>query len=120
MANSENCSTYNNCVSFVYSRLGLISDDEYVEPPSYHDIFKMFKEVDPADANILAVIRYTSRREPYVDHMAILTDDKEHVFHRKGVCGEVDTENIEDGLRRYLCDNDYVQTKVVFLTPKNK
>lgn len=117
MAISEYCSTLNNCVGYVYFWLGIIPEERYVEPPSYEDLLKVFEEVDIKDANSLAVIKYEGNRDPYVDHMALVMDGGKTIGHRKGVCREADSGDLKSELERYIYNDEFTQTEIVYLKP---
>lgn len=113
----ERIEAENNCVGFVFSRLGIISDERYVEPPTYKELLKSFDRVDIDKAQLLAVIRHPSGK-PYVYHMAILGGDKTTIIHRRGVNSEWFVEDLKEGLESYLLENDFVATEVVYLAKK--
>jgi len=69
-----------NCIGFVYSRLGIISEEKYVDPPRLKDFLKTFEEVhNIKQAKVLGVI-FLASNGPIMAHVALLSDDKKSLF----------------------------------------
>ena len=117
MHEQENAKT--NCIGFAFSRLGITSEEKYIEPPTLKHLLRKFNEVEINKASLLAVIRYPCG-EPYVYHLAILSQDKNTVIHRKGVNSPETVEDLDMAICSYLLDNDSVCTKVIYLQPKTQ
>lgn len=108
-----------NCIGFAFSRLGITPEERYIEPPTLKCLLHKFNEVEIDKASLLAIIRYPSG-EPYVYHLAILSEDKNMVIHRKGIDSPEVVEDIDMAICSYLLNNDSVGTKVIYLQPKAK
>ena len=107
-----------NCVGFVYKEVGIKSEEQYIDPPSLGKLLKYFDQVeDIKTATVLAVIAY-SPKKPYVAHIALISEDKLKITHRK-IGQHISTEDLKSGLEEYL-DSEVDFRRLIYLKPKNR
>lgn len=105
-----------NCIGYVYSELGIIDSEKYVDRLSFKDVLKRFERASGFDsADIVAVISPTSS----IEHMAIIDHALTGIRHRKGVDAPITQDVLEKGLEGYLKTDEYVMVYLK-LKPKKK
>lgn len=106
-----------NCIGFVYHELGLIPEEKFMYGPYLRNFLDKFTRVsDISEATVVAVVAYGAVN-PYIAHVALLSEDKKMITHRDGLGADPERLEIEKGLKKYLSP---VTRKVLFFIPKAK